>query len=135
MKSWLKKHKACDKGYEWALNNCKSMQEVWDKVQNPDWFLWVASRQGVVSVGDGKTIARHALDRVCLGTQRYDLSSGCWADYAKWEYNRNDVVNWISVLIFCRGYIRQTCSNGVEKADKEKADMCNWIRNNIVPEF
>jgi len=41
-------HNACADGCDWALNNCKSMQECWEKL--PDWWLvWVAMQAGVLS--------------------------------------------------------------------------------------
>ena len=41
-------HEACDEGREWALANCQTMQDVWDKAST-DWLIWVATREGVVS--------------------------------------------------------------------------------------
>ena len=43
MKQWLKQHNACKKGYDWAVQNCSTMQEVWDKAK-PEWLIWVALR-------------------------------------------------------------------------------------------
>ena len=40
-------HEACDEGREWALANCKDMQEVWDKAK-PEWLVWVATREKVL---------------------------------------------------------------------------------------
>lgn len=42
------KHYACDDGRRWALANCATMQEAWDKCENPDWLIWIATRPGVL---------------------------------------------------------------------------------------
>jgi len=41
------KHNACSKGREWALCECKTMDDVW-RTAKPEWLLWVATRQGVL---------------------------------------------------------------------------------------
>ena len=42
------KHKACKEGRDWALENCSSMPDVWDKLP-AEWLVWVATRQGVLT--------------------------------------------------------------------------------------
>jgi hypothetical protein len=41
-------HGACPEGREWAMENCRSMREVWETA-NPLWLLWVATRPDVLS--------------------------------------------------------------------------------------
>ena len=40
-------HNACGEGREWALSNCSTMEEAWDKCENPSWLIWIATRSGV----------------------------------------------------------------------------------------
>jgi len=42
------RHDACRSGREWALANCESMQDAWDRLK-PEWLLWVATRLGVLT--------------------------------------------------------------------------------------
>ena len=42
------KHDACKDGRDWAIANCESMQDAWNKLK-PEWLLWVATRKGVLS--------------------------------------------------------------------------------------
>jgi len=42
------RHDACREGREWALSNCKDMEEVWQTAK-PDWLLWIATREGVLT--------------------------------------------------------------------------------------
>ena len=42
------RHNACAAGQRWAIANCSSMQEAWDKCENPDWLIWIATRKDVL---------------------------------------------------------------------------------------
>lgn len=42
------KHNACQEGKDWALENCQTMDEVWQTAK-PEWLIWVAIRKGVLS--------------------------------------------------------------------------------------
>ena len=64
-------HGACQDGRQWALENCASMADAWDKLK-PEWLLWVATSEGVLTdnqlrllscacirktpIGNGKTV-------------------------------------------------------------------------------
>ena len=70
-------HGACDEGREWAISECKTMQDVWDKAK-PDWLVWVATRGGVL---DDRTLRLFA----------------CWSIRQVWhlitdERSRNAVI-------------------------------------------
>ena len=41
-------HDACDEGKEWAINNCKDMNEAWNTIK-PEWLIWIATREGVLT--------------------------------------------------------------------------------------
>ena len=48
IKEFCKAHLACPEGYIWAMENCKTMRDVWDTAR-PDWIVWVATRKGVLT--------------------------------------------------------------------------------------
>ena len=48
IKEFCKAHSACTEGREWALANCKTMQDVWDTA-HPDWVVWIATQKGVLT--------------------------------------------------------------------------------------
>ena len=50
------RHRACKDGREWALANCKTMQEAWDTAR-PKWLIWIATRPGVL---DDRTLRKFA---------------------------------------------------------------------------
>ena len=41
-------HSACKDGRAWAMENCTSMQDAWEKLK-PEWLIWVATRNGVLT--------------------------------------------------------------------------------------
>ena len=44
----LKDLGACSDGYKWAEENkINSMAEAWDKLQRPDWMLWLLNKQSI----------------------------------------------------------------------------------------
>ncbi len=42
------RHRACQDGRKWALDNCVDMHDAWQRLE-PDWLLWVATRPGVLT--------------------------------------------------------------------------------------
>jgi len=48
IQQFCNRHNACAAGQRWALANCSSMQEAWDKCENPDWLIWIATRKDVL---------------------------------------------------------------------------------------
>jgi hypothetical protein len=42
-------HGACEEGLDWARTHCTTMQECWEKLTDPVWIAWVASRPGVLT--------------------------------------------------------------------------------------
>lgn len=51
-------HGACPGGRRWAINNCTSMRDAWDKLP-PDWLIWVATRNGVLTDKKCRLFAVH----------------------------------------------------------------------------
>ena len=56
VKEFLSHHGACSEGLNWAVENCKTMQEVWDNAK-PEWLVWLATREGVLSAKDQRLFA------------------------------------------------------------------------------
>ena len=54
--AWLREHDACTKGFRWATSECATLREVWDTAR-PDWLIWVATRQGLLSDRDLRLFA------------------------------------------------------------------------------
>jgi hypothetical protein len=63
IKEFCKRHHACLKGMEWAVNNCSDMQDVWNKAK-PEWLLWIATQDGVLTDEELKLFAVWAARQV-----------------------------------------------------------------------
>jgi hypothetical protein len=48
IKEFCDKHDACADGRKWALANCETMQDAWDKCSD-EYLLWIATRAGVLT--------------------------------------------------------------------------------------
>ncbi len=57
------KHDACKAFQAWAVANCKTMAEVWDTAK-PEWLLWVATRDGVLTDRELRLLAVWAARQV-----------------------------------------------------------------------
>ena len=77
IESFCDRHEACHDGKKWALENCSTMDDVWQRAK-PEWLIWIATQDGVL---DDKTIRLFA----------------CWCARQVWhllddERSRNAVV-------------------------------------------
>ena len=54
---------ACREGREWAIQNCSSMRDAWDKLE-PEWLVWVATRPGVLTEKELRLFAVYCARRV-----------------------------------------------------------------------
>lgn len=52
IEAFCDRHGACDDDKKWALENCSTMLDVWERAK-PEWLVWVATRPGVI---DEKTL-------------------------------------------------------------------------------
>jgi len=50
-------HNACSEGRAWASANYTSMQDVWDRGDNIEYMLWVATRPGVLTAREKRLFA------------------------------------------------------------------------------
>ena len=52
IEAFCDRYDACGDGKKWALKNCSTMDDVWERAK-PEWLIWVATRDGVL---DDKTL-------------------------------------------------------------------------------
>jgi len=48
VKEFCDKHEACSEGREWGMEYA-GMASIWDNGDNPEYVLWIATREGVLS--------------------------------------------------------------------------------------
>jgi len=47
---FCREHAACDEGRDWALSNCHSLSDAWDRLK-PNWLVWAATRRNMLDDG------------------------------------------------------------------------------------
>ena len=58
IEEFCKTHEACEDGRKWAVKNCASMQEAWEKLP-ARWLIWVATCEKVLSEKELRLFAVH----------------------------------------------------------------------------
>lgn len=48
MIEFLKANKACKEGFEFAIRECNSLTDCWNKAK-PDWLIWLSTRENVLT--------------------------------------------------------------------------------------
>lgn len=56
VEQFCRTHDACPGGRTWAMANCVSMRDAWDKAK-PEWLIWIATRDGVLTDKDLRLFA------------------------------------------------------------------------------
>ncbi len=91
------KYKACEDGRRWAIENCTSMVDAWEKLP-PDWLVWVATREGVMT----KEIKKSLVDHVCFLCSNYfpkdRFSALYWSVFQKTVADPKEIqeaIDWV----------------------------------------
>ena len=59
VEEFMKFHGACPEGRRWAIKECPTMDDVWQKAKG-EWLIWVATRSGVATPKEQRLLAVHA---------------------------------------------------------------------------
>ena len=91
LREFLRKHNACTEGTHWAMTNCVSLAQVWDTAK-PQWLIWVATREGVLSDSDLRLFACWSVRQVwhLLTDERSRNAVEVAARYARGEATREE---------------------------------------------
>ena len=157
MRKWLEEHYACKEGYEWAMQNCSTMQEVWDTAK-PEWLAWVA-----VQVLTDKEL--HEFSLFCAESVRHLMTNPCstnaldvkrrWLDGQatdeELDIARSDAWSaegsvawstaWSAAWSAARPAARPAAQSAARLAAQSAAwsaaesDQAQWLRNNTTPRF
>lgn len=133
MKEFLKKHDACEEGYKWAIKECKSLQEVWDK-SRIDWLIWLATREGVLKERD-----LHEFGLFCANQVKHLMKDprSLAALQAKrdWLDGKIDTVQLNSAAAYAADAAADAAYAATDTKDKIKAEQAKWLRENTKPKF
>jgi len=144
-------HGACNKGREWAIAHCVSMQDAWEKLPS-EWLLWVATRPGVLTdrelrlfaVWSARQVQHLMTDERSLNAldvaERYangdatdeQLAAAGAAAWAAASDSGLDAA-WAAAGAAARAAARAAASDAAVEAAGEA--QCTWLRENTRPCF
>jgi len=114
-------HSACDEGREWALTHCTTMQECWEKMTDPGWIAWVASRPGVLADWQQREFALF-----CCELVRPQLT----------DFRSLATISILRLWQDCAGVpIIVDVVNYVERAGGDLDRLVNWLHTHTKPNF
>ena len=149
------KHGACPSGRVWALANCRTMQEVWEKIK-PEWLVWVATREGVLDEVEQRVFAiacarsvSHLLtdqrshdaidmaERYVLGDATADMMAAAAraAMDAAWDAEGPARYAALSAWDAARYAALSAMDAALSASDAALAAQAEWLRNSCEPCF
>lgn len=114
-------HNACQDGRDWAMANCKTMEDVWASAR-PEWLVWVATRRGVL---DDRTLRWFAV--FCDEAPPEELDAALAASSAAW------VASSAAATAAARDAATAAARDAAES--EALAKQAAWLRQNAVPNF
>ncbi len=133
-------HNACSKGRTWALANCSTMQEAWEKAPDPSWVIWIASRQGVLTDRELRLFAVWCARQVQhLLTDPRSINAIDVAErYANGEATDEELAAaWDAAIAAARSAASAAARSADWAAawDADGAAQARWLRDNTKPNF
>ena len=153
------RHRACQDGRKWALDNCVDMHDAWQRLE-PDWLLWVATRPGVLTDRELRLFAvfcarqvehlltdqrsKDAIDtaeKFAKGEATYEELAAAWAaaDAAAWAAARAAAwaAAWAAARAAAWAAAEAAARVAAWAADRDAARVAqsDWLRANTQPNF
>ncbi len=119
---FCKRHGACMDGQRWAMKNCSSMDEAWRAAPNPNWVVWIATREGVLSERDQRLFGCWAVRQVwhLLTDERSRRAVEVAEKYAVGKATTDDLADaWLTAR-----YATRTAAYG---STREAAEGAAWV--------
>ena len=135
-------HDACEAGRDWALANCKTMQDVWATAR-PEWLVWVTTRQGV---SDDRTLRLFGV--FCARSVEHLMTDQRSRDaidvaerFAKGEATAEELsaarsaaeTAWVAASAAARDAAWSAASDAARDAASDL--QATWLRENCLPNF
>ena len=114
IEEFCKTHNACEEGRDWAIANCASMAECWEKLPS-DYLIWTATRLGVLSDKELRLFAVFCCREI-------------------WDLLTDDSKNAVEVAE--KFSIGQATTEELQVAsDAALQKQADWLRTNTTPNF
>lgn len=151
------RYSACDEGEKWALRNCKTMREVWEKAPG-EYLLWVARRPNVLNLDTLTKFAVYCAERVAKG-RNVGIVAAVEA-FLEGDADALTPTPWTPVPLDSHRYFERVAvlslASGVSLGDPSRLSLATyytllsvprrcasnerrvqavWLRKNAVPDF
>jgi hypothetical protein len=155
-------HDACPAGHKWAKSTgCQFMEEIWLRTDlRPDWRVWVATREGVLTGRELRIFACHCA-RMVWDHMPHPASRSAVLTAERFAIGRASVVERQAALDqayyvlpsgsdvkanYATYVARITCASDATRAAKCASSVCGnifaahetmsqWLRLNTEPQF
>lgn len=121
------KHHACKDDEEWAVTNCQTMQDAWDKA-GCYWLIWIATQPGVLTDKELRLFAVWSVRQV--ESLLTDQRSKNALEVAERHANGNATDEELAVA--CAG-ARDAARNAARNAARDA--QADYLRQNTTPNF
>ena len=140
------KHKACDDGRKWALENCKTMQEAWTTAK-PQWVVWIATRPRVLTSSELRLFAAWSARQVqhLMKDPRSIAALDVAERHANGEATDEDLAAARSAAWDAEAAAGDAAWSAAEAAARDAARTAawtaawdaqsEWLRDNTKPDF
>ena len=120
---FCEKHQACEDGRAWAIAECETMVDVWDKA-NPEWLLWVSTRPGVLTDKELRLFAVFCARQVehFSVDQRSRDAIAVAEQFANGEATQEELTAARDAALDAALFAA-------------RAAQCDWLRQNTTPNF
>jgi hypothetical protein len=162
MIDFLKANEACEEGLKFAIRECNSLIDCWDK-SIPDWLVWLATRENVLTerelhefmLASAESVKHIMKDQRSLNalvvkrrwldgeatdeelkearTQAYSARAAVSAQAAAHAYAAADYAASAHAHAYAAAAHAYAAADTVAVADAERCKQADWLRNNTKP--
>ena len=153
IEEFCSRHFACEEGKKWALYNCSTMKEAWNRAR-PEWVIWIATRYGVLNDRDLRLFAVYCA-RSCQkpnADPRLIAAIDCAERFAKGEVTNEELSAAESAAESAAWSVAESAAWSARSAAESAAwsarsvaesaarsvawsAQADWLRNNTIPNF
>ena len=145
IEEFCERNTACTEGRDWAIENCESMQECWEKL--PDsWLVWTVLQRDVLSKEDICRFADNCAEAawaaawaeeaaLAAGAEEAAAWAAAWAEeaaLAAWAVlaaaaeEAEEAVAWAAEAARAAAWAARVA---------ERKRQADWLRANVTPNF